>query len=159
MVSNVLVIPNPPLKMEYTNYAVLLIDDDVDDAEMTMYTLRKLNCVDLLHIDDGADALQYLFGEANPEPGLILLDLKMPKVDGMQILRKLKSDAQKKHIPVIALISSRDGQKYLESFGLAADGYLMKPVDCKNFLTMLTQLGISRLNVKEHRDSGLARSV
>jgi two-component system response regulator len=143
--------------MEYAKYAVLLIDDDVDDAEMTMYTLRKLNCVDLLHIDDGADALHYLFTETNPEPGLILLDLKMPKVDGIQILRKLKSDIRKKHIPVIALISSREGQKYLESFGLAADAYLMKPVDCKNFLIVLTQIGFSRLNVGEHRNSGLAR--
>jgi two-component system response regulator len=131
--------------MEYSKYTILLIEDDADDAEMTIYTLRKLNAVSLHHIDDGVDAVRYLFHEQNPEPELILLDLKMPKIDGVEILRKLKSDPSKKHIPVVALISSKEGKRYLESFGLKADSYLVKPVDCKNFLTTLTEIGFSKI--------------
>jgi CheY-like chemotaxis protein len=130
--------------MDYGKYTILLIEDDIDDADMIMYTLRKLDNLQMQHIDDGVEALRYLFSESTPNPSVILLDLKMPKVDGIQILAKLKSHPQKKSIPVLALISSKEGKKYLESFGLKPDGYLTKPVDCKDFLQTLTAIGLSQ---------------
>jgi len=137
--------------MDYGKYKILLIEDDVDDAEMIIYTLRKLNSLELLHIDDGVDALEYLYDEKTPTPSMILLDLKMPKVDGIQILRKLKSDPAKKNIPVVALISSKDGKNYLESFHVNPDGYLIKPVDIKEFLGVLAKIGMSQLEVQPPR--------
>jgi two-component system response regulator len=135
-------------------YRILLVEDDIDDAEMTMYTLRKLNTLTIHHIDDGADALKYLL-EDNPEPYLVLLDLKMPKVDGIQILRTLKSNAAKKHIPIVALISSREGKKFVESFGLKADSYLTKPVDPQSFLLCLAEIGLNNLNFAHRSSDGL----
>lgn len=127
---------------------MLLIEDDHDDAEMIMYALRKLDHVELIHIDDGENALAYL-EQLTTFPSLILLDLKMPKIDGIQILATLKSDAEKKRIPVAALISSNDGKRYLESHGVKPDGYLLKPVDTLAFLMLLTEIGMSNLPVEK----------
>jgi two-component system response regulator len=123
---------------------ILLVEDDADDAEMTLYTLKKNNLADnLVHIDDGAKALAYLFDENTVMPAVILLDLKMPRVDGIQILRSLKNDALRKAVPVIALISSKEGKVYLESHQLKADGYLIKPITSQDFVAVLTDVGIS----------------
>lgn len=125
--------------------SILLVDDDADDAEMTMHALGKANLVgQLIHIDDGAQALEYLFA-CDVDPALLLLDLKMPKVDGVQILTKLKSNAEKRHVPVIALISSSNGKDYVESFGVKADGYLLKPVAVGKFVEMIRNMGLSGL--------------
>jgi two-component system, response regulator len=124
---------------------ILLIEDDADDAEMILYSLTKLNLFEFVHIDDGPRALQYLFQDANEEPALILLDLKMPKVDGIEILTRLKADSTKKHIPVLVLISCKEGRRYVESFRLRPDGYLTKPVECHSFLTVLSEIGIAKL--------------
>ena len=126
---------------------LLLIEDDPDDAEMILYSLTKLNQYNFFHIDDGAEALRFLFSSGNPQPLLILLDLKMPKVDGIEILKRLKEDPEKKHIPVVALISSKDGRRYVESFEVKADGYLQKPVECQAFLSILAEIGISQMSV------------
>ena len=129
--------------MDHIVSRILLIEDDAEDAELTIHALRKHNLAyPILHIDDGEKALDYLFGEAQP-PALILLDLKMPKVDGIQILRRLKADPERKNIPVVALISSKEGKNYLESFGLVADDYMIKPVDYKQFFTAVGNIGIS----------------
>jgi two-component system response regulator len=136
------------------SYKILLVEDDIDDAEMTMYTLRKLDTLVIQHIDDGAEALQYLLAD-NPEPYLVLLDLKMPKVDGIQILRTLKANAAKKHIPIVALISSREGKKFVESCGVNADSYLTKPVDPQNFLLCLAEIGLKARNYAHRNDNGL----
>lgn len=126
------------------DHTILLIEDDPDDAELTAHELRKGDFANhLIHIDDGAAAIKYLFDENNTRPALILLDLRMPRVDGIQILRRLKSDAVKSAIPVIALVSSKGGQHYVESFKLKADGYLQKPIDCEEFLETVRGLGIS----------------
>lgn len=129
--------------MNSSRNTILLIDDDADDAAMTLYSLKKLNLFNFSHIDDGGDALKFLFDSNNPDPFVILLDLRMPRVDGIEILSKLKADQVKKHIPVIALISSKDGISYVESFHLKADGYLMKPVTCHALLTSLGGLPLS----------------
>lgn len=121
---------------------ILLIEDDPEDAELTIHTLKKHNLVNnFLHIDEGEKALEYLYSDAG-SPNLILLDLKMPKVDGIQILRKLKSDPDRKHIPVVALISSRDGKSYVESQQVNADSYIVKPVDFKKFFIAMAELGL-----------------
>ena len=126
-------------------FEILLIEDDADDAELTIYALKKCNLVNpILHIDDGEKAMDFLFG-AELKPTLILLDLKMPRVDGIQILRKLRADPGKRHIPVVALISSREGKNYLESFNVKADAYMIKPVDHKQFCDAVANLGISSL--------------
>ena len=129
--------------MEGNNLKILLVDDDGDDAEMIMYSLRKLAFVDIHYIDDGAVALRYLLDNNSEEPSLILLDLKMPKVDGVEILRILKGKADKRHIPVAALISSKSGVQYLESFGVKPEAYLSKPVTASEFLTVLAKVGLS----------------
>ncbi|HEX8039307.1 MAG TPA: response regulator [Chryseosolibacter sp.] len=122
---------------------LLLIEDDPDDAELTIFTLRKYNLVNpIVHIDDGEKALDFLFG-SDENPALILLDLKMPRIDGIHILKKLKGDPQKKGIPVIALISSKEGKNYVKSFDVEADGYIVKPVDQKQFFGAVSEMGIA----------------
>ncbi len=123
---------------------ILLIEDDADDAELAIHALKKGNIVNkLVHIDDGEKALHFLFSELENFPKVILLDLRMPRVDGITILRKLKGDAQRKHIPVMALISSKEGRNYLESFQLQADAYIVKPVDFKKFFHALSEIGMN----------------
>src|SRR5688500_11085358 len=101
-------------------FRILLIEDDADDAELTIHALKKHNLANPIHhIDDGEKALEFLFG-ANNKPSLILLDLKMPRVDGIEILRRLRDDPERQNIPVVALISSKEGKNYLESFDLQA---------------------------------------
>jgi len=126
-------------------FEILLIEDDADDAELTIHALKKYNLANpILHIDDGETALDFLFGPRQ-KPTLILLDLKMPRVDGIQILRKLKSDPDKQNIPVVVLISSKEGKNYLESFGVKADAYMIKPVDYKQFCAAVSDIGISSM--------------
>ncbi len=129
--------------MTDNSFQILLIEDDADDAELTIYALRKHNLANpIIHIDDGEKALDFLF-ESDEKPSLILLDLKLPRVDGIQILRRLKNDPERRHIPVLALISSKEGRSYLESFDLKADGYMIKPVDYKQFSAAVADIGIS----------------
>jgi two-component system response regulator len=129
-------------EMTDRQFQILLIEDDADDAELTLHALRKLKLSrPIVHIDDGEKALELLFGP-QPSPSLILLDLKMPRVDGIQILRKLKEDPEKSKIPVVALISSREGRSYVESFDLRADAYMIKPVDFSQFAAAIDHIGI-----------------
>jgi two-component system, response regulator len=122
---------------------ILLVEDDADDAELTIHTLRKHKLVNtLLHIDEGEKALEYLYAADNNLPKLILLDLRMPKVDGIQILRKLKADPAKQHIPVVVLLSSKEGKNYVESFQLKADAYAVKPLDFKKFVAAMSEVGL-----------------
>jgi len=122
---------------------ILLIDDDNDDAEMIMYALRKLSPIEIKYIDDGAEALHFLLNATLNEPALILLDLKMPRVDGIEILRALKNSSDRRHIPVAALISSNSGVNYVESFGIRPDAYLHKPVSTNDFLRVLPLVGLA----------------
>ena len=130
--------------MENSVIEILLIDDDPDDAELTIHALKKNNLVNnLLYLDEGEKALEFLYSGANEMPRLILLDLRMPKVDGVQILRKLKSDPDKQNIPVIVMLSSKEGKSYLESFKVKADAYMVKPVDFKKFFTAISDIGLT----------------
>ena len=126
---------------------VLLVDDDPDDAEMMLFSLNKLSWCEFHYVGDGVDALSYLYSGDHAQPDLIVLDLRMPKVDGVDVLRKLRSDDKMYNIPVVALISSKQGIHYVESFNLSANGYLLKPVEVNQFLAILTQLGLAKMNV------------
>jgi two-component system, response regulator len=137
------ILTNPWLTMSNSVIEILLIEDDPDDAELTIHALKKHNLVNnLLHIDEGQKALDFLYSEEERSPKLILLDLRMPRVDGIQILRKLKGDPEKRHIPVIALVSSKEGKSYVESFHLKADAYMVKPVDFKKFFMAISDIGL-----------------
>ena len=135
--------------MNRCRFEILLIEDDADDAELTIHALKKHNLVNPIHhIDDGEKAMDFLFGPEQ-SPSLILLDLKMPRVDGIEILRKLKSDPERQDIPVVALISSKEGEKYVESFHVKADAYMIKPVDLKQFWEAIASIGLTSMILSE----------
>ena len=130
----------------YNNQAVevLLIEDNPDDAELTIRVLKKHNLANnLVHLQDGEEALNFLFGESNTStPKLILLDLKMPKVDGIEVLRKIKGDEHKKLIPVVILTSSKEERDIIESYKLGVNAYVVKPVEFEKFVEAVAQLGL-----------------
>ena len=136
--------------MEYTEVEILLIEDNPEEAELAIRSLRKYNLANkLLHIDDGAEALDVIFskgkyeGNKNPlQPKLILLDLKLPRVDGLEILRQIKSDEQTKVIPVVVLTSSKEETDIIESYRLGVNSYIVKPVNFDSFTKAVSELGL-----------------
>ena len=128
--------------MIQTPVEILLIEDNPDDAGLAIRALRKNNLANnLLHLHDGQEAIDFLFDERNQMPKLILLDLKMPKVDGIEVLRKLKSDERKRIIPIVVLTSSKEERDIVESYKLGVNAYIVKPVDFNQFVKAVTQLG------------------
>lgn len=129
---------------------ILLIEDNPHEAELTIRALKKQNLANkLLHMDDGEEALDFIFSETNTagstasfRPKLILLDLKLPKVDGLQILRRLKEDPRTKTIPVVILTSSKEEPDILESYKLGANSYIVKPVNFESFSKVVAELGL-----------------
>ncbi|MGB8353516.1 MAG: response regulator [Chthoniobacteraceae bacterium] len=127
---------------------ILLVEDSAQDIELTMGALEEYhlaNRVDIAH--DGSEALDYLHrrgafaGRTNDQPVVVLLDLKMPKVDGLEVLRQMKSDPGLKSIPVVMLTSSREERDLVESYKLGTNAYVVKPVDFKKFVDSIRQLG------------------
>ena len=129
---------------------ILLVEDNPRDAELALRALKKRHLANhLVWVKDGAEALDYIFGMSadapqaiNPVPKVILLDLKLPKVDGLEVLRRLKGDERTKHIPVVVLTSSREEQDIVQSYRLGVNGYIVKPVDFENFSEAVAQLGL-----------------
>jgi two-component system response regulator len=122
---------------------ILLVEDSQHDAELTIRALKKNNLANhLLHLDDGQEALDFLFNAENGLPKLILLDLKMPKVDGIEVLRRLKADEKRKVIPVVMLTSSKEERDIVESYKLGVNAYIVKPVDFNQFVNAVTELGL-----------------
>lgn len=126
---------------------ILLIEDSPDDAELTIRTLKKNNiCNEIIHLHDGEQALEYIFNNlinANEasHTKVILLDIKMPKVDGIQVLEKLKSDERTKKIPVVILTSSRESPDILRCYELGVNSYIVKPVGFEAFTKAIVELG------------------
>ena len=127
---------------------ILLVEDDAHDVELTLTALRQnrlINDVDVVR--DGAQALDYLYRRNDhatrngTNPALILLDLKLPKVDGLEVLRQVKSDAALKMIPVIILTSSREEQDVVRGYELGVNAYVVKPVDFSEFIDAVKLLG------------------
>lgn len=122
---------------------ILLVEDSIDDAELAIRALRKNNLANhLVHVKDGQEALDFLFDENNMLPRIILLDLKMPRVDGIQVIRILKADEKRKVIPIIMLTSSKEERDIIETYQLGVNAYIVKPVDFDNFVNTVTQLGL-----------------
>lgn len=123
---------------------ILLVEDNPDDAGLTIRALEKHNLArNLLHLHDGEEALNYLFSDESLRiPKVILLDLKMPKVDGIEVLRKLKQDADRKIIPVVVLTSSKEDRDVLQSYQLGVNAYIVKPVDYDNFAKAIGEVGL-----------------
>jgi two-component system response regulator len=122
---------------------ILLVEDSLEDAELIVRTLKKHNLANhLLHVQDGEEALSYLMNENDFLPRLILLDLKMPKVDGIEVLKVLKEHPQKKLIPVVVLTSSREERDIVESYRLGVNAYIVKPVDFEKFVKAIADIGL-----------------
>jgi two-component system, response regulator len=133
----------------YNEIEILIIEDNPNDAEMALRALKKNNVKNnVLVIDDGEDAMDYIFARGkflsrNPHlrPKLILLDLKLPKVSGLQILKALKENAETRLTPVVVLTSSKQESDLIESYHLGVNSYIVKPVDFDNFVEAVRELG------------------
>ncbi len=136
--------------MEYDNVEILFVEDSIDDATLTIRALAKSGFTNkLYHVKDGAAALDFIycrgfFENRKPQefPKLILLDLKMPKVSGIQVLEQLKSDPNTKSIPIVMLTSSNEGPDIEQCFALGVNSYIVKPVDSDNFFKAIKEIGL-----------------
>jgi CheY-like chemotaxis protein len=133
---------NIPLKR------ILLVDDSPRDTELTLDALAQNNLAnEVVALRDGAEALDFLYrrgqfaDRTNGQPAVVLLDLKMPKVDGIEVLRQIKSDPQLKMIPVVVLTSSREEQDLVNSYQLGVNAYIVKPVEFQEFVEAVKQVG------------------
>jgi len=140
-----------------TDADVLLVEDNADDAELAMRALRKENFANrIVRLADGEQALDYLFCRGaykdrlfTQPPRVVLLDLKMPKIDGLEVLRTLKADARTRSIPIVVMTASREEQDMVSSYQLGVNSYIQKPVDFDKFRAMVRQLGLYWLLVNE----------
>ena len=137
--------------------SILLVEDDPDDGLPTLRALRKSNLVnDIVVVRDGAEALEYLFGtgryagrDATDFPAMVLLDLKLPKIGGMQVLERIRADPRTRSAPVVILTSSQDSQDIASGYDLAANSYIRKPVDFQQFAQAVHQIGLYWLVLNE----------
>lgn len=129
---------------------ILLVEDRPEDAELAMMGLKKYNLINKIKwVKDGEEALEYIFAEGrysdrniNDKPKLILLDLKMPKVDGIEVLRKIRADEKVKHIPIIVLTTSKEEQDILNAYNLNVNAYILKPVEFAGFVEAMKSMGM-----------------
>jgi two-component system, response regulator len=136
---------------------ILLVEDNPDDVTLAVHALRRHHLLNHMRVlRDGAEALDYLFAtgeyEGRVEPTslkVVLLDLKLPKVDGLEVLRQIKADRRTKSIPVVVLTSSREERDILKSYELGVNSYIVKPVDFEQFTETVRQLGLYWLVVNE----------
>ena len=141
--------------MRPENIKILLIEDNPDDVELTLMAFKKHNLANHITVArDGAEALDIIFqngkeGAGGLRPDLILLDLKLPKVDGMEVLRQIKGNSETKVIPVIILTCSKEENDLAESYRLGANSYIRKPVNFEKFTEVVMQLGLYWLLINE----------
>lgn len=128
---------------------IVLVEDNSNDEELTLRAFHKCNIANrIVVVRDGVEALDYFFargahaGRAASEVQLVLLDLKLPKIDGLDVLRALRADARTRLIPIVVLTSSAEEQDLLRSYGLGANSYVRKPVDFNQFVDAVRQLGL-----------------
>lgn len=129
---------------------IVLVEDNESDAELTIRAFKKNNILNkLIHLQDGQEALEYIFATGkyserniNELPKVILLDLKMPKVGGLEVLKKIKSDDRTKIIPVIILTSSKEDKDIIEGYKLGVNSYIVKPVGFENFAKAVSEIGL-----------------
>lgn len=124
--------------------SILLVEDNPDDEQLMLRALKKNNIAnDIVVAHDGLEAIEYLTrqAEAGELPELILLDLKLPKIDGLEVLKRLRSDVRMRFIPVVVLTTSTEQRDIIESYNLGANSYVQKPVDFNEFIEATRQLG------------------
>ena len=137
--------------------SILLVEDNPDDEALTLRAFRKNNVTnEVVVARDGVEALDYLFGtgahtnrDVSLLPQIIILDLKLPRIDGLEVLRRLRAAPQTKLLPVVILTSSNEERDRLEGYGLGANSYVRKPVDFAEFLDAVRQLGLYWLLLNE----------
>ena len=130
--------------------AILLVEDNLDDEELTLRALKKNNILnEVVVARDGAEALDYIFAtgahegrDEKVEPSVILLDLKLPKVDGLEVLKRIRASEVTRHIPVVVLTSSDEEIDIMKSYDLGCNSYVRKPVDFAEFVTAIQKLGV-----------------
>lgn len=136
---------------------VLLVEDNLDDVALALHAFKKSNFCNRVHVvRDGAEALEYIFCTGvyagrrfDQAPKFILLDLKLPKVDGLEVLKRIKSDPRTKHTPVVMMTSSREEKDLVASYELGVNSYIVKPVDFQQFVESARTLGLYWLLLNE----------
>lgn len=136
---------------------ILLVEDNPDDEELTLRALKKNNILNqVMIVRDGAEALDYLFcqgvyagRDASVQPAVTLLDLKLPKVEGLEVLKRLRADERTRLLPVVILTSSREEQDLISGYRLGANSYIRKPVDFTKFMEAVRQVGLYWLMMNE----------
>ncbi|HET7435900.1 MAG TPA: response regulator [Thermoanaerobaculia bacterium] len=125
------------------NKKILLVEDNPDDVELTRHALVKSNIVnELIVVTDGVEALQYLRDPNNAMPAVVLLDLKLPRLDGIETLRVMRSEERTRLVPVVVLTSSAEESDLIQSYRLGANSYVVKPVDFEQFVEATKRLGM-----------------
>ncbi|MCW3120376.1 MAG: two-component system response regulator [Chitinophagaceae bacterium] len=136
---------------------ILLVEDNMSDAELTIRALSKANLANnLVHVTDGVEAIDFIFAKGRYEgratiklPKLILLDIKMPRVDGIEVLRQIKSDEKTKSIPIVIMTSSKEEQDIIASYKLGVNSYVVKPLNFEGFAKAIGNLGLYWLLLNE----------
>ncbi|PYT14385.1 MAG: two-component system response regulator [Acidobacteria bacterium] len=139
------------------NVDVLLVDDNAADVELTLHVLRRNHLANSIHVaEDGKEALDFIFCRGayrdrsiTQRPNVVLLDLKLPKVDGLDVLRAIRADERTKAIPVVILTSSKEQRDLVEGYKLGSNAFIQKPVDYQQFQTAINQMGLFWLVVNE----------
>ncbi len=139
-----------PIVSHLQSKVILLVEDNPDDVELTLLAFKKYNIMNEVVIaSDGAEALDYLFGKGKYAghdmsnlPEVVLLDLKLPKVDGLEVLQRLRADERTKHLPVVILTSSNEERDMINGYKLGANSYVQKPVEFTQFSEAVGRLGI-----------------
>jgi two-component system, response regulator len=122
---------------------IVLIEDNPDDETLTLRALKKTAIAnDVVVLRDGAEALDYLLASDAPSPHLVLLDLKLPRIDGLEVLRRLRSEPSTALLPIVVLTSSNEERDLVDSYRLGANSYIRKPVDFQQFTEAVRQLGL-----------------
>jgi len=129
---------------------ILLVEDNPYDVELTLTALKENNLTNKVHVlNDGADALEFIFATGAHSqrniknvPNVVLLDLKLPKVNGLEVLRRIKSDERTKKIPVVVLTSSQEERDVVESYNLGVNSYIIKPIDFNKFIDAVAKLSL-----------------
>jgi CheY-like chemotaxis protein len=129
---------------------ILLVEDNPNDVELTMRALQKQSLANKVFVvKDGAEALEFMFAtgafaarKIENRPKVVLLDLKLPKVDGIEVLRRIKADERTRHTPVVMLTSSQEERDVIDTYNLGVNSYIVKPVDFSNFVHAVSELGV-----------------